>query len=166
MRLGRPRVPRTRRGRLLSGLGVGVVAAGLAYGGFAVLAGGSSPAPLALKASGGTPQPPTGHIAGTWTVGTGSVAGYRVRERLAILPAVATTGQVVKVTATGPLTLHGVTRTESIPLSLQLSGSTFEVVGSISFPWSDFGMSAPDFGDFVTVEGTATMELDLKLVKS
>ena len=62
--------------------------------------------------------------------------------------------------------MHGVTRTEAIPLSLQLSGSTFEVVGSISFPWSEFGMSAPNFGDFVTVDNTATMELDLKLVRS
>lgn len=240
MRLGRPHLPRTRRGWLLSGLGAGVVVAGIAYGGFAVLAGGSSPAPLTLKPSSGTPQPVTGHIAGTWTVGAGSVAGYRVHEKLAILPAPsdavgrtsqitgsatvvnsgsthtitaasftvqvstltsdrpmrdqrvhtlglqtdayptasfqlaqpislpasATAGQVVKVTATGPLTMHGVTRTESIPLSLRLSGSTFEVVGSISFPWSEFGMSAPDFGDFVTVDNTATMELDLKLVRS
>jgi polyisoprenoid-binding protein YceI len=73
---------------------------------------------------------------------------------------------VVKVTATGPLTLHGVTRTVSIPLSLQLSGSTFEVVGSISFPWSEFGMTAPNFGSFVTVDGTATMELDLKFSRA
>jgi polyisoprenoid-binding protein YceI len=239
MRLGRPHVPRTRRGWLLSGLGAGVVVAGLAYGGFAVLAGGSSPAPLALKQSSGTPQPVTGHIAGTWTVGSGSVVGYRVHEKLAILPApseavgrtsqitgsativnsgtthtvaaasfrvdvssltsdramrdqrvhtlglqtdtyptatfqlaqpitlpaAAASGQVVEVTATGPLTLHGVTRRDSIPLSLRLSGSTFEVVGSISFPWSEFGMSAPNFGDFVTVDDTPTMELELKLVK-
>ena len=47
MRLGRPHLPHSRRGWLLSGLGAGVVAVGLAYGGFAVLAGGSSPAPLA-----------------------------------------------------------------------------------------------------------------------
>ena len=240
MRLGRPHLPHSRRGWLLSGLGAGVVAVGLAYGGFAVLAGGSSPAPLALRPSSGTPQPVTGHVAGSWTVGPGSVAGYRVHEKLAILPApsdavgrtsqitgsatlvnsgsthtitaasftvqvstlasdrpmrdqrvhtlglqtdtyptatfrlaqpitlpaAATGGQVVEVTATGPLTMHGVTRTEAIPLSLQLSGSTFEVVGSISFPWSEFGMSAPNFGDFVIVDNTATMELHLKLVRS
>jgi polyisoprenoid-binding protein YceI len=237
MRLGRPHVPRSRRGWLLSGLGAGVVAVGLAYGGFAVLAGGGSPAPLALKPSSGPPQPVTGDIAGTWTVGSGSVAGYRVHEKLAILPApseavgrtsqitgsatvvnsgvtrtvtaasftvqVSTltsdramrdqrvhtlgletdtyptatfqlarpitlptiTGVIVRVMATGPLTMHGVTRMESIPLSLQLSGSTIEVVGSISFPWSEFGMTAPNFGNFVTVDNSATMELDLKLVK-
>jgi polyisoprenoid-binding protein YceI len=59
---------------------------------FVVLAGGgayvyffsglrSSPSPLALS----TPSPsastaPTGGLAGTWTVTTGSVAGYRVKE--------------------------------------------------------------------------------------
>jgi polyisoprenoid-binding protein YceI len=236
-------VPRTRRGWLLSSLGALVVAGGAVYGTFAVVAGGSSPAPLAIgQGTGGqTASPATiSHIAGTWTVGTGSVAGYRVHEKLAVLPApsdavgrtssitgqatvadsggthsvtaasftvqvntltsdramrdqrvhtlglqtdtyptatfqlaqpialpdAAKSGQVVKVTATGPLTLHRVTRTVSIPLSLQLSGSSFEVVGSISFPWSEFGMTAPNFGSFVTVDGTATMELDLKFVRS
>jgi polyisoprenoid-binding protein YceI len=235
--------PRSRRGWILSGLGVLVVGGGVAYGSFAVLAGGGSPAPLTLTPSGASrtaPSAPTiGHIAGTWTVGTGSVAGYRVHEKLAILPApsdavgrtsqitgqatvvnsggthtvtaatftvqvntltsdrsmrdqrvhtmglqtdtyptatfslaspitlpaAASTGQVVKVTATGPLTLHGQTRTVSIPLSLQLSGSTFEAVGSISFPWSEFGMTAPNFGNFVTVADTATMEFDLHLTQ-
>jgi polyisoprenoid-binding protein YceI len=234
-------VPHTRRGWMLSSLGALVVAGGVAYGTFAVVAGGSSPAPLTIgqRTGGGqaaSPAAAISHIAGTWTVGTGSVAGYRVHEKLAVLPApseavgrtssitgqatvadsggthsvtaasftvqvstltsdramrdqrvhtlglqtdtyptatfqlaqpitlpdAARSGQVVKVTATGPLTLHGVTRTVSIPLSLQLSGSTFEVVGSISFPWSEFGMTAPNFGNFVSVDNTATMELDLK----
>jgi polyisoprenoid-binding protein YceI len=236
--------PRTRRGWLLSSLGAVVVVGGVAYGTFAVVAGGSSPAPLTLSQSTGGTQsgsaPTISHIAGTWTVGTGSVAGYRVHEKLAILPApsdavgrtssitgqatlansgsdhtvtaasftvqvstlasdramrdqrvhtlglqtdtyptagfqlaqpitlpaAAASGQVVKVTATGPLTMHGVTKTVSIPLSLQLSGSSFEVVGSISFPWSEFGMSAPNYGNFVTVDNTATMELDLKFTRA
>ncbi|MDB5068456.1 MAG: hypothetical protein JWM18_4890, partial [Chloroflexi bacterium] len=183
--------PRTRRGWLLSGLAGLVVALGVAYGAFAVLAG-SGPAPLSLNStksgSQSTSQPAIGHIAGSWTVGPGSVAGYRVHEKLAVLPAPsdavgrtsdiagqatvinsgsthtvsassftvrvstltsdrpmrdqrvhtlglqtdtyptatfqlaqpvtlpadAASGKVVKVTATGPLTLHGVTRTVSI----------------------------------------------------
>jgi polyisoprenoid-binding protein YceI len=92
-------------------------------------------------------------------------ATFQLAQPIA-LPDAAKSGQVVKVTATGPLTLHGVTRTVSIPLSLQLSGSSFEVVGSISFPWSEFGMTAPNFGSFVTVDGTATMELDLKFLRA
>lgn len=244
--LRRPHLPHTRRGWLLSSLGALVVAGGIAYGTFAVVAGGSSPAPLTLSQGTGGSQgigssaPTISHIAGVWTVGTGSVAGYRVHEKLAVLPAPseavgrtssitgqatvvnsgtthtisaasftvqvstltsdramrdqrvhtlglqtdtyptagfqlsrpitlpasATSGQVLKVTATGPLTMHGVTRTVSIPLSVRLSGSTFEVAGSISFPWSEFGMTAPNFGSFVTVDNTATMELDLHLTRS
>jgi polyisoprenoid-binding protein YceI len=236
--------PHTRRGWLLSSLAALVVAVAAAYGVFAVLAGGSSPAPLSLNTtrsgSQSTGQPATGHIAGSWTVGTGSVAGYRVHEKLAVLPAPsdavgrtsditgqatvtdaggthkvsaasftvqvstlasdrpmrdrrvhtlglqtdtyptatfrlaqpvtlpadAGSGKVVTVTATGPLTLHGVTRTVSIPLTVQLSGSTFDVVGSISFPWSEFGMTAPNYGNFVTVADTATMELALHFTKA
>jgi polyisoprenoid-binding protein YceI len=232
--------PRTRRGWLLTAaLGV-VVAVGVAYGAFA-LAAGSGPAALTLGPGRGT----TGtarlsHIAGTWTVGAGSVAGYRVHEKLAILPApseavgrtssvtgqatvvnsgtghtvrtadltvqVSTltsdrpmrdrrvhtlglqtdtyptatfalaqpialppsilTGTTVHVTATGPLTLHGQTRTVSIPMTLRLSGSAFEAAGSISFPWSEFGMQPPNYGDFVRVDDTATMEFDLHLTRT
>ncbi|HEY2704030.1 MAG TPA: YceI family protein [Candidatus Dormibacteraeota bacterium] len=240
----RPHLPRTRRGWLLSSLAALVAAVGIAYGAFAILAGGSSPAALSLNSSTSgsqSPAPPAiGHIAGSWTVGPGSVAGYRVHEKLAVLPAPsdavgrtsnitgqatvtqtgtthtvtaasftvqvntlasdramrdqrvhtlglqtdtyptaafqlaqpvtlpadAGSGAVVKVTATGPLTMHGVTRTVSIPLSVRLSGSTFEVVGAISFPWSEFGMSAPNFGNFVTVADTATMEMDLKFTRA
>jgi polyisoprenoid-binding protein YceI len=92
-------------------------------------------------------------------------AAFRLSQPIA-LPAAATTGQVVQVTAAGALTMHGVTRTVSIPLSVRLSGSSFEVVGSISFPWSEFGMTAPGYGDFVSVDGTATMELDLRLTRA
>jgi polyisoprenoid-binding protein YceI len=232
--------PRTRRGWLLSGLAALVVALGVAYGAFAVVAGGSSPAPLSLNSTKSGSQAAVGHIAGSWTVGAGSVAGYRVHEKLAVLPAPsdavgrtsdvtgqatvvnsgsthtvsaasftvrvstlasdrpmrdqrvhtlglqtdtyptatfqlaqpvtlpadAASGKVVKVTATGPLTLHGVTRTVSIPLSVQLSGSSFDVAGSISFPWSEFGMTPPNYGNFVTVADTATMELALHLTKA
>jgi polyisoprenoid-binding protein YceI len=231
--------PRTRRGWLLSGLASLAVALGVAYGAFAVVAGGSSPAPLSLNSTKSGSQT-AGHIAGSWTVGAGSVAGYRVHEKLAVLPAPsdavgrtsditgqatvinsgsthtisaasftvqvstltsdrpmrdkrvhtlglqtdtyptatfqlaqpvtlpadAASGKVVKVTASGPLTLHGVTRTVSIPLSVQLSGSSFDVAGSISFPWSEFGMTAPNYGNFVTVADTATMELALHLTRA
>jgi polyisoprenoid-binding protein YceI len=47
-----------------------------------------SPAKLTLQTKGSTAvAPPTGDLAGTWTVADGSVAGYRVREKLAQLPA-------------------------------------------------------------------------------
>ena len=81
------------------------------------------------------------------------------------LPADAAAGQVVNVSATGALTIHGVTKTVTIPIQARLSGSQVELAGSITFPFSDFGMTPPSIGGFVTVQNDATMEFDLKLTK-
>jgi polyisoprenoid-binding protein YceI len=79
------------------------------------------------------------------------------------LPASALTGQAVHVSATGRLMIHGTTKTETIPLALRVSGSEVEAVGSITFPWSEFNMTAPSVGGFVTVTSSATMEFELHL---
>jgi polyisoprenoid-binding protein YceI len=169
---------------------------------------------------------------GAWKVTDGSQAGYRVREKLAFLPAkndaVGRTSSITgdaestvtgdaltitkaafkidvstltsdqdrrdqrirsigiesdrfptatfelakpialtkkKVDATGDLTLHGVKKRVTIPLRVQQSGSTLEAVGSLTFPWGDFGMTAPSVAGFVSVEDTATLEFDLKLAQ-
>jgi polyisoprenoid-binding protein YceI len=218
----------------------------LGAGGFALLYfvvfGTSSPAPLRLSTatpSAGTPSSPAdpAQLAGTWTVGGGSVAGYRVREQLAFLqapsdavgrtskvsgaatlsgsadaltvtaasftvdvstltsdrsmrdqrihsiglqsdryptatfqlsapaalPSTAAGGQQVKVSIIGNLTIHGVSKQVTIPVQAQLSAAQIEVVGSITFPWGDFGMQAPSVGGFVTVTDSATLEFDLHL---
>ena len=67
------------------------------------------------------------------------------------------------VSAVGTLTIHGTSKTETIPLTARVSGSQIEVVGSVTFPWSDFGMQAPSVGGFVSVTSTATMEFDVHL---
>jgi polyisoprenoid-binding protein YceI len=180
-------------------------------------------ATASATASGGTAK---------WTIADGSEAGYRVREKLAFLPAkndaVGRTSDITgdaestgegdaltitqaslkidvstltsdqdrrdqrirtigiesdrfptatfvlaepialtkeKVDATGDLTLHGVKKRVTIPLQVRRSGSTFEAVGSLSFPWGDFGMTAPSVAGFVSVEDTATLEFDLKLAQ-
>jgi polyisoprenoid-binding protein YceI len=63
-----------------------------------------SPSKFSLQTKGSTAAVPTGDLAGTWTVADGSVAGYRVREKLAQLPApsdaVGRTGAI-----TGPVTM-------------------------------------------------------------
>jgi polyisoprenoid-binding protein YceI len=81
------------------------------------------------------------------------------------LPAEATSGQTVHVSATGALTIHGVTKTVTIPIDALLSGSQIQLVGSISFPFSDFGMTPPSIGGFVSVQNTATMEFKLLLTR-
>ncbi|HEY6379256.1 MAG TPA: YceI family protein [Candidatus Dormibacteraeota bacterium] len=250
-----PRRPHTLVGWLLVAAvaGAAIVVAGGAFVYFAVF-GTSSPPPLALSTPSSTTtgsgaqtsvvgaqtSVATAQLGGSWTVGNGSIAGYRVREQLGFLsapsdavgrtssikgaatltdsagaltvttasftvdvstltsdrsmrderirsiglqsdqyptatfvltspiqlPTATTTGQAVHVSAAGRLTIHGTTKTETIPLDARLSGAQIEVVGSITFPWSDFGMQAPSVGGFVTVTEQATMEFDLHLQHS
>ena len=233
--------PRSVRAWLLTAVGavLAVGAAGVLFIYF-VLFSHSAPAPLALASPAATAQSPAltaAEITGTWTVESKSVAGYRVRERLAFLsapsdavgrtsqitgnatiagsgsaltvtaasftvnvqsltsdqsmrdnhiqtlglvsaqypqatfvlsspvslPADATSGAEIHVSLHGALTIHGTTRTVTIPVQARLTGSQIEVVGSITFPWVEFNMQAPNVDNFVTVDSTATMEFDLYL---
>ncbi len=81
------------------------------------------------------------------------------------LPAGATGGQIINLSATGQLSIHGVTKTVTIPIQARLNGSQIELAGSITFPFSDFGMTPPRIGGFVSVQDNATMEFDLKLAQ-
>ena len=203
------------------------------------LFGRSSPKKLAVT---GGPRVTTSPqaVAGRWSPGPGSVAGYRVREKLAQLPsnddavgrssvvtgeltlvqagqgATATdahfeadvtqlksdqsrrdnfirtrglesdrfpmatfrstapvtvapqalSGQVVRVDVPGDLTIHGQTRRVTIPVDAQLKGIQIELVGSLTFPFSDFGMQPPSIGGFVSVESNATLEVRLELARA
>jgi polyisoprenoid-binding protein YceI len=67
---------------------IGVVAVVAAFAiAYFTLFNSDSPSKLTLQTQGSTAAAPTGDLAGTWTVADGSVAGYRVREKLAQLPA-------------------------------------------------------------------------------
>lgn len=86
--------PRSRRGWLIAGGVVVAVLIGGFLGTYLLLFRGSSAAPLALSsappataaAGGGSTPAAAETLAGSWTIATGSVAGYRVREQLAFLP--------------------------------------------------------------------------------
>jgi polyisoprenoid-binding protein YceI len=179
-------------------------------------------------------------LAGSWKVVSGSQAGYRVREKLAFLPAQsdavgrtseitggatfaqsngtvtmtaasfqvavntlksdrsmrdekiheiglessryptatfalstpltvtssALKGNIARASVTGTFNIHGTSKKETIPVEISLSGATFDAVGSFTFPWSEFGMSAPSLGGFVNVTEHATMEFDLLLQRA
>jgi polyisoprenoid-binding protein YceI len=235
-------LPRTRRG-IVATIAATVVV--VAVGGFAfiyfVLFPTSSTPAFALKA----PKKVVAvrsdaQIVGRWTIAHGSQAGYRVREKLAFLPAEsdavgrtseitggatfsqaagtltisaasfdvnvitlksdrsqrdekiheiglessryptatfvlskplavsasAVKGKVAHVSVTGSFNIHGISKTETVPLEIILTGSTFQAVGALTFPWSEFGMTAPSVGGFVSVTGKATMEFDLHLQRS
>ena len=81
------------------------------------------------------------------------------------LPAGATSGSAVDVTLRGDLTLHGVTKTVDIPAKAQLNGNLIQVVGSLSFPFSDYGIVAPNIANFVSVEDTGTLEFLVNLTR-
>jgi len=82
------------------------------------------------------------------------------------LPASAIDGHVFSVPVMGVVTIHGTARTVTIPVSMALSSSRIDAVGSLTFPWSEFNMTAPSVGGFVSVTGRATMEFDLRLERA
>ena len=71
------------------------------------------------------------------------------------------TGATTAVTATGDLTVHGVTKSVEIPLEAQLTGDTIVVVGSLPVVFSDFGITAPTAPIVLSVDDHGTMELQL-----
>jgi polyisoprenoid-binding protein YceI len=91
-------------------------------------------------------------------------ATFTLTEPIAV-PAEVASGQTVHVSATGQLTIHGSTQTVTIPIDARLAGSQMELVGSVTFPFSQFGMTPPSIGGFVSVQNNATMEFDLKLIR-
>jgi polyisoprenoid-binding protein YceI len=84
----------------------------------------------------------------------------------ATLPAGAVTGSAVDVTLHGDLTIHGVTKTVDIPAKVQLSGNVIQVQGSLTFPFSDYNIVAPNIGGFVTVQDNGTLEFLVNLTKA
>ncbi|HUQ77712.1 MAG TPA: YceI family protein [Patescibacteria group bacterium] len=82
------------------------------------------------------------------------------------VPATITSGGQIDVTLHGDLTLHGVTKTVDIPARAQLSGGLIQIAGSVSFPFSDYAINAPNIAGFVAVEDTGTLEFLVNLTKS
>ena len=82
------------------------------------------------------------------------------------LPASALSGDVFHAAVTGVFTIHGTSKRLTIPVEMRLTGSAIEAVGSLTFPWGEFGMTAPSVGGFVNVSSTATMEFDLDLARA
>ncbi len=91
-------------------------------------------------------------------------ATFKATAPIAVPPA-ALSGAPVAVTLPGDLTIHGVTKSVDIPATAQLNGSTIQLAGSLTFPFSDFGMTPPSFGSFVSVGNDATLEFLVTLAR-
>jgi polyisoprenoid-binding protein YceI len=65
------------------------------------------------------------------------------------------------VTAVGDLTIHGVTKSVSIPLAAIRSGDIVGVSGSLTVTWADFGMEQPTSMRVVSLADDVTLELQV-----
>ena len=70
-------------------------------------------------------------------------------------------GATFDVTATGELTLHGVTRTVGIPLHAVVSGDVVTVTGSIEIAFADYAIEKPTSFLVLSIEDHGIMELQL-----
>lgn len=71
----------------------------------------------------------------------------------------------VSVTASGHLTVHGVTRPVTATLQAQVNGTAVEVAGSMSVDMREFGIEVPDIS-FTTAQPQVVIEFHLLLVHS
>jgi polyisoprenoid-binding protein YceI len=81
------------------------------------------------------------------------------------LESVPAEGQVIAVTATGDLTIHGVTKSVEILLEARLAGNVMTVTGSIDIAFADYSISRPTSFAVLTIADHGTMEFQLQLTK-
>jgi polyisoprenoid-binding protein YceI len=74
-------------------------------------------------------------------------------------------GQVVSVTATGDLTLHGVTKSVEIPLEARLSGGVVTVTGSTTIVFADYDIEPPSSFIVLSIADQGILEVQLQLTK-
>ena len=75
-------------------------------------------------------------------------------------------GEEITVDATGELTLHGVTKTVTIPLTAKRQGDVIAVVGSLDIPFSDYSISQPRAAAVLPVDDKGVMEVQLFLTRT
>ena len=69
-------------------------------------------------------------------------------------------------TATGDLTINGVTRTVEIPLEARVAGESILVVGSTTVIFADYEIETPSAQVVLSVADEGTIELQLWLVRA
>jgi polyisoprenoid-binding protein YceI len=75
-------------------------------------------------------------------------------------------GQVVDATATGNLTLHGVTKVVQIPLQARIDGGVITVVGSLPIQFADYNIASPQGMIVLSIEDHGTLELQLHFARA
>jgi polyisoprenoid-binding protein YceI len=77
------------------------------------------------------------------------------------LPAAAASGAGFSVTATGNLTLHGVTREVEVPVQARLESGVIALAGSIEIAFADYEITPPSSFAVLSVDDQGVMELQL-----
>jgi polyisoprenoid-binding protein YceI len=70
-------------------------------------------------------------------------------------------GEKIEIYATGDLTLHGVTKSVTIPLEAQRKGNVIVVIGSLEIPFADYSISQPRAASVLSVDDKGTFEVQL-----
>lgn len=79
---------------------------------------------------------------------------------LGSIPAV---GSTATATATGNLTLHGVTRSVTFPLKAERTSDRLFALADIPITFADWGIANPSIGGFVTTANSGTLEVLVSL---
>ena len=79
------------------------------------------------------------------------------------LPSAPAVGEEITVSATGDLTLHGVTKPVTLELTAEWTGSAITVAGSAPIVLADFAIDVIEIPGFVTVAADGVLELQLVL---
>ena len=75
-------------------------------------------------------------------------------------------GQVIQATATGDLTIHGVTKRVQIPVEARVAGDVVTLTGSIDVLFADYGISQPNSFLVLSIADHGTMEFQLQFTKA
>lgn len=79
---------------------------------------------------------------------------------------VPTDGATTEVTATGDLTIAGVTQQVAVPLQFSVSDGVAVVTGTLDVTFADYGIETPTAPAVVSVEDAGIVELQLFLTRS
>lgn len=83
-----------------------------------------------------------------------------VLDKPIALPDNAITGEAISVTASGTLTLRGVSKTVTFPLQAQVDGAQFQVVGTITIVFDEWSIPEPSVPG-ISVEPEGLLEFSL-----
>lgn len=74
--------------------------------------------------------------------------------------------QILALTVSGQLSIHGVTRAESVSLRADMISKGVQVIGVIQTSMVDFGVQPPRYPPFTVVAPGLTLEFELRYVKA